>query len=172
MSDDDINKNEEKHEAIFILFVTVGKDLDSSCTDPSQMSIYFNKIATLSNDKTHNSRIRLMYKNLIEIRARGWWWTPNDIHIPPDVAQHIDMYHGNANRYRKISGRVVDSTGLKNKMSYLERRGILSEIVDSVAMAGLLLKPISDAADAPFVWAGAQKLPYPIDGLVFTPACY
>ncbi|KAL7485405.1 hypothetical protein ACHAW6_011005 [Cyclotella cf. meneghiniana] len=172
MNDDDIEINEEKHEAIFILFVTVGKDLDSSCTDPSQMSIYFNKIATLSNDKTHNSRIRFMYKNLIEIRARGWWWTPNDIHIPPDVAQHIDMYHGNGNHYSKMSGRVVDSTGLKNKMSYLERRQILSEIVDSVDMAGLLLKPISDSADAPFVWAGAQKLPYPIDGLVFTPACY
>lgn len=71
-----------------------------------------------------------------------------------------------------MSGRVVDSTGLKNKMSYLERRGILSEIVDSIAMAGLLLKPISDAADAPSVWTSTQKLPYPIDGLVFMPACY
>jgi hypothetical protein len=63
-------------------------------------------------------------------------------------------------------------TGLKNKMSYLERRGLQSEIVDSVAMTGLLLKPVSDAADAPVIWARAQTLPYPVDGLVFMPSCY
>jgi hypothetical protein len=53
------------------------------------MRIYFDKITTLSKDKTRSSRIRFMYKNLIDIRARGWRWTLNDIHIPRDAAQHI-----------------------------------------------------------------------------------
>ena len=38
-------------------------------------------------------------------------------------------------------------------------------------MLGLLLKPVVEVADAPMVRAKAQKLPYPVDGLVFTPTC-
>jgi hypothetical protein len=88
-SDKDINIDEEKHEAIFTLFLIVGQTLDRNHRDPSHLSIYFNRIATLSNGKTRNSCIRFMYKNLIKIHVRGWRWALDDIHIPLDATQHI-----------------------------------------------------------------------------------
>ena len=36
------------------------------------MKVYFDKIRLLSDDKTLSSRSRFMYKDLLEMRAKGW----------------------------------------------------------------------------------------------------
>jgi hypothetical protein len=36
------------------------------------MMVYFYKIDKLSDDKALSSRLRLMYKDLMEMRAKGW----------------------------------------------------------------------------------------------------
>ena len=81
--------------------------------------------------------------------------------------------HGRSGKWDEIKfPSLVGSTPLNIITAYQERREILSAIVDSTTMAGLLMKPIADAADASTIWAKAQKLPYPVDGLIFTPCCH
>lgn len=57
----------------------------------------------------------------------------------------------------------------KKFLCYPERREVLDVIVTSTVMKGLLVKPIADVADVRTVLSQAQRLPYSIDGLVFTP---
>lgn len=69
VEDDDMD--EEDHEALCQLFTTIGKTIDTRKAQPF-MSVYFKKIETMSDDKDLSSRSRFMYKDLIEMRSKGW----------------------------------------------------------------------------------------------------
>lgn len=70
-SGEDGEMDDEDHEALCNLFNTIGKTIDNPKAQPF-MRIYFAKISTLSDDETLNSRPRFMYKDLIEMRSKGW----------------------------------------------------------------------------------------------------
>jgi len=71
MTGEDGEMDEEDHEALCNLFKTIGKTIDNPKAQP-YMRIYFGKIDTLSDDNTLSSRSRFMYKDLIEMRTKGW----------------------------------------------------------------------------------------------------
>ena len=54
-----------------ITFLQIGSNIDNPKAQP-YMKFYFDKIVQLSNDKSLSSRSRFMYKDLIEMRAKGW----------------------------------------------------------------------------------------------------
>ena len=63
--------DEEDHEAIGSMFTTIGLTIDQ----PSAalfMKACFDKIERLSVEKQLNSRLRFMYKDLIDLRANKW----------------------------------------------------------------------------------------------------
>lgn len=68
---EDGEMDEEDHEALCNLFTTIGKTIDNAKAQP-YMRVYFSKIEKLSDDKTLSSRSRFMYKDLIEMRSKGW----------------------------------------------------------------------------------------------------
>ena len=70
-ADIDEEMDEEDHEAVCKLFSTIGRAIDQGKTKP-YIDIYFEKIATLSNDKKLGSRPRFMYKDLIDLRRNRW----------------------------------------------------------------------------------------------------
>merc|ERR1719469_352623 len=63
--------DEEDHEAVCKLFITIGSTIDTA-TMHSHMTYYFNKMKRMSNDKRLNSRVRFMYKDLMELRNNNW----------------------------------------------------------------------------------------------------
>ncbi|EED88616.1 eukaryotic translation initiation factor, partial [Thalassiosira pseudonana CCMP1335] len=70
--EEDDDMDEEDHEALCNLFITIGKTIDNPKAQP-YMQNYFQKISALSDDtKNLSSRSRFMYKDLIEMRANGW----------------------------------------------------------------------------------------------------
>jgi len=69
-SEDD-EMDEEDHEALCNLFTTIGETIDNRKAAP-YMRMYFDKIEALSEDKSLSSRSRFMYKDLIEMRQKGW----------------------------------------------------------------------------------------------------
>lgn len=71
MSGEDAVMDEEDHEALCNLFTTIGKTIDNTKAQ-SYMRVYFGKILTLSDDKSLGQRSRFMYKDLIEMRQKGW----------------------------------------------------------------------------------------------------
>ena len=68
---EDCEMDEEDHDALCNLFRTIGDTIDNSKNQP-YMKVYFNKMDRLSNDKALSSRLRFMYKDLIEMRHKGW----------------------------------------------------------------------------------------------------
>ena len=71
MTGEDGQMDEEDHEALCNLFSTIGKTIDTA-KEQMYMRVYFNKIENLSNDKSIGTRPRFMYKDLIEMRDKGW----------------------------------------------------------------------------------------------------
>ena len=67
----DDEMDEEDHEALCNLFVSIGRQVDNVISRP-QMNFYFKRIAALSNDKSLNSRSRFMYKDLLELKENKW----------------------------------------------------------------------------------------------------
>jgi len=68
---EDGQMDEEDHEALCNLFSTIGKTIDTA-KEQMYMRVYFNKIENLSNDNSLSTRPRFMYKDLIEMRDKGW----------------------------------------------------------------------------------------------------
>jgi translation initiation factor 4G len=68
---EDCEMDEEDHDALCNLFRTIGDTIDNSKNQP-YMKVYFTKMDRLSNDKALSSRLRFMYKDLIEMRHKGW----------------------------------------------------------------------------------------------------
>jgi translation initiation factor 4G len=64
--------DEEDHEALCKLFGVVGSTLDASAKAKEQMREYFGKVQKLAKQEGLNSRIRFMYKDLIELRKSKW----------------------------------------------------------------------------------------------------
>lgn len=69
MEDDEMD--EEDHEALCNLFITIGKTFDVD-NNRLTVNIYFKKMIVLSVDNQLSSRYRFMYKDLIELRANRW----------------------------------------------------------------------------------------------------
>jgi len=69
--DDHNEMDEEDHEAVCKLFITIGRKID---TDPMRyhLDCYFKQMKRMSADKRLNSRCRFMYKDLIELRQNDW----------------------------------------------------------------------------------------------------
>lgn len=65
------NLDEEDHEACCSMFTTIGKTIDTSQAS-NFMSVCFSKMERFSNDKSLVSRVRFMYKDLIELRGNNW----------------------------------------------------------------------------------------------------
>lgn len=63
--------DEEDHEACCSMFTTIGKTIDTSQAS-NFMKVCFSKMERFSNDKSLVSRVRFMYKDLIELRANRW----------------------------------------------------------------------------------------------------
>lgn len=70
-SGEDEDMDEEDHEALCNLFKTIGKTIDNPKAQP-YMRIYFGKIDQLSDDTKIGFRYRCLYKDLIEMRSKGW----------------------------------------------------------------------------------------------------
>lgn len=68
---DDDEMDEEDHEALCNLFVTIGSTIDNPKAAP-YMQAYFEKIHVLSEDKSLSSRSRFAYQDLIDMRKMGW----------------------------------------------------------------------------------------------------
>mmetsp|Transcript_7134 Transcript_7134/g.11294 ORF Transcript_7134/g.11294 Transcript_7134/m.11294 type:complete len:1094 (-) Transcript_7134:624-3905(-) len=63
--------DEEDHEACVSMFTTIGKTIDNRQAS-SFMSVCFNKMERFSDEKSLVSRVRFMYKDLIELRSNNW----------------------------------------------------------------------------------------------------
>jgi len=63
--------DEEDHEAVCKLFITIGSTIDTPGMH-DHMTYYFNKMKRMSNDKRLNSRVRFMYRDLMELRNNNW----------------------------------------------------------------------------------------------------
>lgn len=68
---EDDEMDEEDHEALCNLFVTIGSTIDNPKAAP-YMQAYFQKIHILGEDKSLSSRSRFAYQDLIDMRAKGW----------------------------------------------------------------------------------------------------
>lgn len=68
---EDDEMDEEDHEALCNLFITIGQTIDNPKAAP-YMQAYFQKIHTLSEDKSLSSRSRFAYQDLIDMRMSGW----------------------------------------------------------------------------------------------------
>lgn len=63
--------DEEDHEAICNMFMTIGQTIDRLNTE-GFMKVCFAKIQKLSNAKTLPARSRFMYKDLLDLRSNNW----------------------------------------------------------------------------------------------------
>lgn len=62
---------EEDHESLSKLLVTIGKILDGP-KSKAEFTIYFKLIKKFSQDTSINSRIRFMYRDLADLRSNKW----------------------------------------------------------------------------------------------------
>jgi translation initiation factor 4G len=67
----DMDMDEEDHEAICSMFITIGKTIDRPPA-AEYMKVCFDKIKRMSTDKNLPSRSRFMYKDLLELRENNW----------------------------------------------------------------------------------------------------
>lgn len=67
----DTDLDEEDHEALGNMFATIGKTIDTPQARYF-MNVCFTKMTKFSDDKTLTSRVRFMYKDLIDLRDSGW----------------------------------------------------------------------------------------------------
>mmetsp|Transcript_15108 Transcript_15108/g.25769 ORF Transcript_15108/g.25769 Transcript_15108/m.25769 type:complete len:482 (+) Transcript_15108:3-1448(+) len=68
---EDDEMDEEDHEALCNLFITIGSTIDNPKAAP-YMQAYFQKIHVLGEDKSLSSRSRFAYQDLIDMRSKGW----------------------------------------------------------------------------------------------------
>lgn len=68
---DDIDMDEEDHEAVQKLFITIGSTIDQG-KYRDVIDVYFFKIEGFSDDMSLNSRTRFLYKDLIDLRRNRW----------------------------------------------------------------------------------------------------
>jgi len=68
---DDDEMDEEDHEALCKLFMTIGSTIDTE-RQHCYMKVYFDKMSKMSTNKKLSSRSRFMYKDLIELRYNRW----------------------------------------------------------------------------------------------------
>ena len=63
--------DDDDHEALGNMFTTIGLTIDT-VQAKDFMSVCFIKMKKFSEDKNLSSRVRFMYKDLIELRDHGW----------------------------------------------------------------------------------------------------
>jgi len=63
--------DEEDHESLCKLMITIGKIIDIPKND-DRIRAYFAKFSKVSKDQAINSRIRFMYRDLIDLRKNKW----------------------------------------------------------------------------------------------------
>ena len=62
--------DEEDHEAVCKLFITIGQTIDNPSMKET-IDFYFHKMRRMSKDKRLNSRCPFMYKDLIKLRENN-----------------------------------------------------------------------------------------------------
>jgi hypothetical protein len=67
----DTDLDEDDHEALGNMFATIGKTIDTPQAKEF-MTVCFTKMRKFSDDKKLSSRVRFMYKDLIELRESDW----------------------------------------------------------------------------------------------------
>ena len=96
-SGEDGEMDEEDHEALCNLFRTIGDTIDNPKAQP-YMTVYFGKIDRLSDDKDLSSRLRFMYKDLIEMRSKGW-----KLRREVETAKSLDEIRKDAEREERMA---------------------------------------------------------------------
>lgn len=96
-SGEDGEMDEEDHEALCNLFRTIGDAIDNPKAQP-YMKVYFGKIDKLSDDKALSSRLRFMYKDLIEMRSKGW-----KLRREVETAKSLDEIRKDAEREERMA---------------------------------------------------------------------
>ena len=96
-SGEDGEMDEEDHEALCNLFRTIGDTIDNPKAQPYMM-VYFGKIDKLSDDKALSSRLRFMYKDLIEMRSKGW-----KLRREVETAKSLDEIRKDAEREERMA---------------------------------------------------------------------
>ncbi len=97
VSGEDGEMDEEDHEALCNLFRTIGDTIDKP-KNHAYMAVYFGKIDRLSDDKALSSRLRFMYKDLLEMRSKGW-----KLRREVETAKSLDEIRKDAEREERMA---------------------------------------------------------------------
>jgi SAM-dependent methyltransferase len=102
---EDGEMDEEDHEALCTLFRTIGATIDKPKAQPFMM-VYFSKIEKISDDKALSSRLRFMYKDLIEMRSKGW-----KLRREVETAKSLDEIRKDAEREERMAQMQIQQGG-------------------------------------------------------------
>jgi len=108
--------DEEDHEALCKLFMTIGSTIDNS-KSKDFMKVYFKKISVMTKDTTLPSRTRFMYQDLIEQRGNNW-----ELRREIETAKTLDEIRKDAEREERAA-QAASAANNNNRGNYDNRGG-------------------------------------------------
>jgi len=87
----------------------IGKTIDNHKAQPF-MREYFSKIEALSEDKSLSSRSRFMYKDLLEMRSKGW-----KLRRELETAKTLEEIRKDAERDERMQAQQAQQPGGKGE---------------------------------------------------------